>query len=73
MQRLHLVSIILLFVFSVWGLWLNYERAKLNQRYELLIEQKGKQLEDLIEVTRRLRELDSRLQHSHGGYPIQKQ
>jgi len=48
------------------------QKRKLNQRYERMIEQNGKELENLIEVIRRLRALDDRLRHSLDDYPKQK-
>jgi len=38
-QRLYSVVVVLMAIFVVWGFWNNYEKTKLNQQYERLIEQ----------------------------------
>lgn len=38
-QRLYNVVVVLMAIFVVWGFWNNYEKTKLNQQYERLIEQ----------------------------------
>lgn len=38
-QRLYNVVVVLMVIFVVWGFWNNYEKTKLNQQYERLIEQ----------------------------------
>ncbi|SDJ76319.1 hypothetical protein [Paenibacillus naphthalenovorans] len=40
MQQFYSFIVVLMAVFVVWGLWNNYEKTKLNQRYERLIEEK---------------------------------
>lgn len=41
-ERLHTLAIILFFVAAIWSIWTIYERTKLNQRYERLIEHREK-------------------------------